>query len=59
MFGLNIMITKDIAQKAKIIVRTIIYDEKFNENYVSTRLRLYGNLKTKLSIPHPPDPVSL
>ena len=59
MFGLNIMITKDIAQKAKIIVRTIIYDEKFNENYVSTRLRLYENLKTKLSIPHSPDPVSL
>ena len=50
MLGLNITLTEEIVQKAKIIVQIIIYSEKLNKHYSSTRVSLYGNLKPKSSM---------
>ena len=39
-------------------IQTVIYSGKSNEDYVSTRVRLYENLKKKSSLCVPPDPKS-
>ena len=56
MLGLNISMTKKLSKRQKLFVQTIIHNGKSNKNYLSTRLRLHGNLKPKSSIPLPPDP---
>ena len=43
----------------KEFIRTVIYSGKENESYVETRIRLYQNLKSKSSMPLPPDPDSV
>ena len=59
MLVLIIIMTEEIVQKAKIFVQIIIYNGKLNKTYLSTRVCVYKNLKTKLSILLSPDPDSL
>ena len=35
-----------------------MYNRKLNKNYLSIRVRLYKNFKSKSSMPLPPDPDS-
>ena len=44
--GLNITMTEETPQKAKVSVQTIMYNEKLNEKYVSTKVCLYENLQS-------------
>ena len=46
-------------ESVKEFVRTVVYSGIHGENYVDTRVRLYKNLKSKSSMPLPPDPDSL
>ena len=48
--------TEEIVQKAKVIVQTIMFNKKLNENYISTTVRLYENLQAMSGMPFPPDP---
>ena len=57
--GLNITLTEEIVQKAKPLVQTIIYNEKLNKNYLSSRLSLHENLEPKSSMVFLPDADSL
>ena len=41
--GLNITLTEKLSKSKKVIVETIIYNRKLNENY-SARARLHENL---------------
>ena len=43
----------------KEFIRTVLYAGKNNEDYIDTRIRLHTNLKTKSSMPLPPDPLSV
>ena len=59
MLVLIIIMTEEIVQKAKIFVQIIMYNGKLNKTYLSTRVCVNKNLKTKLSILLSPDPDSL
>ena len=59
MLRLDITLTEEIVQKAKILFQIIIYNEKLDDNYLSRRVNLYENLKPKSSTLFSLDPDSL
>ena len=50
---------EEVIEKSKEFIKTVMYNGKVNEDYVSTRVRLYDYLKTKFSMPLPTDPQSI
>ena len=48
--GTTVLLSDDDIEKAMQFIQTVMYDGKIQESYVSTRVRLYKNLKTKSSV---------
>ena len=48
--GTTVLLSDDDIEKAMQFIQTVMYGGKIHESYVSTRVRLYKNLKTKSSV---------
>ena len=48
--GTTVLLSDDDIEKAMQFIQTVMYGVKIHESYVSTRVRLYKNLKTKSSV---------
>ena len=57
--GRNKVLSDQDIESVKTFIQTVVYSGKDDEDYVSTRIRLYENLKSKSSMPIPPDPDSV
>ena len=51
--GTTVLLSDDDIEKAMQYIQTVMYGGKIHESYVSTRVRLYKNLKTKSSVSYP------
>ena len=59
MLGLNISLTKILSIWAKHKSQTITYNGKLSQNYLSTKVAIYENLKLNSSVSLPSDPDSV
>lgn len=57
--GKNKELSDQEIEYAKKFIQTVVYSGKDDEDYLATRIRLYQNLKSKSSMPIPPDPDSV
>ena len=57
--GTTVLLSDDDIEKAMQFIQTVMYGGKIHESYVSTRVRLYKNLKTNSSVSILADPHSI
>ena len=57
--GKTVLLSDDDIAKVMQFIQTVMYGGKIHGSYVSTRVRLYKNLKTKSSVSLPADPDSI
>ena len=57
--GETVLLSDDDIAKVMQFIQTVMYGGKIHGSYVSTRVRLYKNLKTKSSVSLPADPDSI